>query len=49
VFGLVAGYLVGERLEPRQWAGAVVILAATYWVALRQRAADTTGDPVPYT
>ncbi len=29
VFGLVAGYLVGERLEPRQWLGAVVIVAAT--------------------
>ena len=29
VFGLAAGYLVGERLEPRQWLGAVVIVAAT--------------------
>jgi probable blue pigment (indigoidine) exporter len=37
VFGLAAGYLVGERLEPRQWAGAVVIVAATSWAALRQR------------
>ncbi len=48
VFGLAAGYLVGERLEPRQWAGAVVIVAATCWVALRQRSADTTRDPVPH-
>ena len=37
VFGVSAGYLVGERLEPRQWLGAVVILAATMAVALGQR------------
>jgi probable blue pigment (indigoidine) exporter len=49
VFGLAAGYLVGERLEPRQWAGAVVIMVATCWVALQQRAADTTRDHVPHT
>ena len=39
VFGLAAGYLVGERLEPRQWVGAVVIVAATAAIAVRQRAA----------
>jgi probable blue pigment (indigoidine) exporter len=38
VFGLAAGYLVGERLEPRQWLGAVVIVAATAAIAVRQRA-----------
>jgi drug/metabolite transporter (DMT)-like permease len=37
VFGLAAGYLVGERLEPRQWLGAVVIVAATAAIAIRQR------------
>ena len=37
VFGLAAGYLVGERLEPRQWVGAVVIVAATAAIALQQR------------
>jgi probable blue pigment (indigoidine) exporter len=47
VFGLAAGYLVGERLEPRQWVGAVVIVGATCWMALRQRAADSTREPVP--
>jgi drug/metabolite transporter (DMT)-like permease len=32
VFGIAAGYLVGERLEPRQWLGAIVIVAATpHW------------------
>ena len=31
------GYLVGERLEPRQWVGAVVIVAATAAIAIRQR------------
>ena len=45
VFGLAAAYLVGERLEPRQWVGAVVIVAATTWVALWQRAADRTPEP----
>jgi drug/metabolite transporter (DMT)-like permease len=37
VFGLAGGYLIGERLEPRQWLGAVVIVAATAAIALRQR------------
>ena len=45
VFGLAAGYLVGERLEPRQWVGAVVIVAATTAIAVRQRAADVV-EPV---
>lgn len=35
VFGLAAGYLIGERLEARQWAGALVIVAATVAVARR--------------
>ena len=38
VFGVAAGYLTGERLDPRQWIGAVVIVAATAAIALRQRA-----------
>jgi drug/metabolite transporter (DMT)-like permease len=37
VFGVTAGYLVGERLEPRQWLGAVVIVAATATIAARER------------
>ena len=37
VFGLAGGYLVGERLEPRQWLGALVIVAATAAIAVRQR------------
>ena len=36
VFGLLAGHLIGERLEPRQWIGAVVIVAATAVIALRR-------------
>jgi len=46
VFGLVAGYLVGERLEPRQWLGAVVIVAATAAVCAFQvigRTVESTG------
>jgi drug/metabolite transporter (DMT)-like permease len=36
VFGLTAGYVVGERLDPRQWAGAVIIVTATAAIAIRQ-------------
>ena len=43
VFGLAAAYLVGERLEARQWAGALVIVAATVAVARRIE------EPVPST
>ncbi|HET6651090.1 MAG TPA: DMT family transporter [Nocardioides sp.] len=38
VFGVAAGYLTGERLDPRQWLGAVIIVAATVGIAIRQRA-----------
>ena len=41
VFGVVAGYLVGERLEPRQWLGALVIVTATATIAIRQRKTDS--------
>jgi drug/metabolite transporter (DMT)-like permease len=41
VFGVAAGYLVGERLEPRQWLGAVVIVAATATLAVRERMTST--------
>jgi drug/metabolite transporter (DMT)-like permease len=48
VFGLAGGYLVGERLEPRQWLGALVIVTATGAIAIRQRAdsVSATGTPV---
>jgi drug/metabolite transporter (DMT)-like permease len=42
VFGVAAGHLVGERLAPRQWLGAVVIVAATAAIAWRQQRASTT-------
>jgi len=38
VFGVAAGHLVGERLEPRQWFGALVIVAATVAIAARHHA-----------
>jgi drug/metabolite transporter (DMT)-like permease len=47
VFGLATGYLVGERLEPRQWVGAIVIVAATAAITVRQHATAPTGEPVP--
>jgi drug/metabolite transporter (DMT)-like permease len=33
VFGVAAAFLVGERLEPWQWLGAAVIVAATVYIA----------------
>jgi probable blue pigment (indigoidine) exporter len=38
VFGVAGGYLVGERLGPRQWLGAIVIVAATVTIAVGHRA-----------
>ena len=49
VFGLAAGYLVGERLDPRQWLGAAVVVGATLAIAWQQRkptAADRSGDAI---
>ena len=45
VFGLAAGYLVGERLEPRQWLGAVVIVGATAAVCVFQVVGRTREAP----
>jgi probable blue pigment (indigoidine) exporter len=46
VFGVAAGYLVGERLDPRQWLGALVIVAATAVIAVRHRSG---GERAPHT
>ena len=43
VFGVAAGYLVGERLTERQWVGAAVVIAAVTVVALLQH--RTTNEP----
>jgi drug/metabolite transporter (DMT)-like permease len=43
VFGIAAGYLIGERLEPRQWVGAAVIVAATAAIAGREPASRASG------
>jgi probable blue pigment (indigoidine) exporter len=48
VFGVAAGYLTGERLEPRQWLGAVIIAAATIGVAVRQRDSTAAAESVPH-
>ncbi len=29
VFGIAAGYLVGNRLSDRQWIGAAIVVVAT--------------------
>ncbi len=36
VFGVAAGYLVGERLESRQWVGAALVILATGLIGLRE-------------
>jgi probable blue pigment (indigoidine) exporter len=38
VFGIVAAYLLGERLDFRQLVGAAIIVGATMTIAIRQRA-----------
>jgi probable blue pigment (indigoidine) exporter len=45
VFGVAAGYLVGERLGLRQWLGAIVIVAATAVIATRHRGCVLTTGP----
>ena len=40
VFGVAAGYLVGERLASRQWLGAVIVVVATVVVAVQQDRAE---------
>lgn len=42
IFGVAAGYLVGERLTSRQWLGGVVVVAAISVVAVWQ------GQAVPH-
>ena len=36
VFGVAAGFLVGERLDPRQWFGAALVILATGLIGLRE-------------
>ncbi len=36
VFGIAAAHLTGERLDPRQWLGATLVVGATVVVATRQ-------------
>ena len=45
MFGVTAGYLVGERLGLRQWLGAIVIVAATAVIATRHRGCVLTTGP----
>ena len=46
VFGLAGGWLVGERLQPLQWVGAVVVVAAVALITIRvARPADAAAAP----
>lgn len=42
VFGVAAGYLVGERLAGRQWTGAAIVVLATVAIAVQQTRGDQT-------
>lgn len=42
VFGVVAGYFVGDRLSDRQWLGAVIIVVATGAAAIYHLTRDNT-------
>ncbi|RYP88080.1 hypothetical protein EKO23_04350 [Nocardioides guangzhouensis] len=46
VFGVAAGFLTGERLEPRQWIGALLIVAGITAVAVRLRGPASTPHAV---
>jgi drug/metabolite transporter (DMT)-like permease len=35
VFGLAGGWLVGERLQPLQWAGAIIVVLAVAVITIR--------------
>ena len=49
VFGVAGGFLfLGDRLQPSQWAGALVVFAAIA-VILRRTSAPVSGGPVPVT
>ena len=42
IFGVTAGLLVGEQLDPRQWVGAVVVVTATAAMGLEQSRRNRT-------
>jgi len=43
VFGVAAGFLVGERLDARQWLGALVVIAATAAMAVQRSRTEHDG------
>ena len=49
VFGLAGAWVTGERLEPSQWLGAIVVVAAVAWITVRAGQAQAgnaaTGQP----
>jgi drug/metabolite transporter (DMT)-like permease len=49
VFGVAGGILLlGEGLDPRQWAGAAIVLVAVLVITFRPNASRTAAaDPAP--
>ena len=46
VFGLAGAWVTGERLQPIQWLGAVVVVAAVAWITVRAGHAPARNEPV---
>lgn len=44
VFGVALGWLVGERLEPIQWLGAVIVVAAVILITTRRSPAAAMSE-----
>jgi drug/metabolite transporter (DMT)-like permease len=45
VFGLGGAWVSGERLEPVQWLGATVVVAAVAWITIRVAPQTEAGQP----
>ena len=45
VFGLAGGWLIGERLDPRQWVGALVVVTAVAVITIRAARPADAMDP----
>jgi probable blue pigment (indigoidine) exporter len=48
VFGLAGGWLIGERLDPRQWVGALVVVIAVAVITVRAARPADALERVPH-
>jgi len=45
VFGLAGAWVTGERLEPVQWVGAGIVIAAVAWITIRLAGSVESREP----